>query len=192
MIDDDRTAGPEDVETHGGLSLARYAEIVVTLRDVPAAKVPAALAAAGVPEAAYQAANEGWCAAMEAEIARGEIALVVRLSELREAVRRRLDAARPPRKLAGEVSLAEVEAWIARGEPVIVFDMRLGFDDEEPIMQGALRLDMAARRRLAELDRSTPLVFFCYRGCRSQAAAQHYVDEGFERAFSVAEGVGRP
>jgi monothiol glutaredoxin len=43
--------------------------------------------------------------------------------------------------------------------------------------------------RIAELPRSTKLVFHCHHGGRSQAAAEHFTSIGFTNVFNVVGGI---
>jgi monothiol glutaredoxin len=50
-------------------------------------------------------------------------------------------------------------------------------------------LDSDSEEQLAGLPRDTPLVFVCYRGVRSQTAAQRFLDLGFTNVYSLEGGV---
>jgi len=39
------------------------------------------------------------------------------------------------------------------------------------------------------MDKQTPMVFQCHHGVRSQAAAQHFQSQGFERLYNLIGGI---
>jgi monothiol glutaredoxin len=53
----------------------------------------------------------------------------------------------------------------------------------------ARSLDSDLEEELARLPKETPLVFICYRGVRSLAAAQRFVALGFKSVYSLDGGV---
>ena len=50
-------------------------------------------------------------------------------------------------------------------------------------------LDADAERWLDGLPRDTPLVFHCHHGIRSQAAAEHFITQGFRDVSNLAGGI---
>ena len=179
------------VESRGGLSLGQYAEIAVALEGVPPSGLAAKLASMGVSETTYRAAEQQWYNAMTAEMALGDLTVTLRFAEARQEVRQHVHVDRPPPRKAGSLSFADLQAWMAGKDPPVVFDMRFDLDNSDPVLPGALPMNLETRRRLEELDRSTPIVFVCFSGRLSLAAAQHHANEGFERTFSVEGGVRR-
>ena len=45
---------------------------------------------------------------------------------------------------------------------------------------------LTLQRELEKLDKSEPVVFMCHHGTRSQAAAEHYLKQGFKRVYNLA------
>ena len=53
---------------------------------------------------------------------------------------------------------------------------------------GFARVD-AVVAELSELDRDTPLAFYCHHGIRSRAAAEHFRDLGFKKVYNLKGGI---
>jgi monothiol glutaredoxin len=83
---------------------------------------------------------------------------------------------------------AELKALQDRGDKLLLVDVRTPQEQELATLGGRL-LDRELERELLELDKSTPLVFYCHSGVRSQAAAEHFVAEGFKRVYNLAGGI---
>lgn len=88
-----------------------------------------------------------------------------------------------------QISPAELRAMMDRGEAFELLDVRTDAERAIAIIPGARRLDAEAQRHLEGLDRATVLVFHCHHGMRSQAAAEHFLGQGFKRVFNVRGGI---
>jgi monothiol glutaredoxin len=93
----------------------------------------------------------------------------------------------PPR--VRQIMPAELKAMMDRGERFELFDVRT--DAERAIAQipGSRQLNAEAQRYLEGLDKETPLVFHCHHGMRSQAAAEHFIGQGFKKVMNVKGGI---
>jgi monothiol glutaredoxin len=93
----------------------------------------------------------------------------------------------PPR--VKQISAAELKAMMDRGDPLELFDVRTEKERAIAKIAGARHLDDAGRRHVEALDKETRLVFHCHHGGRSQAAAEHYLAQGFKHVYNVKGGI---
>jgi len=93
----------------------------------------------------------------------------------------------PPR--VRQIGAAELKAMMDRGERFELLDVRTDAERALATIPGARQLDAEAQRHLEGLDRETLLVFHCHHGMRSQAAAEHFVGQGFKRVMNVRGGI---
>lgn len=93
----------------------------------------------------------------------------------------------PPR--VKPLTAAEFAAMRERGDQVEFVDVRTAEEFATAAVEGAKLLDDAQRERLASLDRATPLVVMCHHGRRSQAAAEEFLKQGFERVYNLEGGI---
>lgn len=100
----------------------------------------------------------------------------------------KLESPNEPPKVK-QLSPAELKAMLDRGEPLELFDVRTEGERSIAKIEGARHLDAAAREHLDKLDRSTRLVFHCHHGGRSQAAAEHYISQGFREVYNLSGGI---
>ena len=66
--------------------------------------------------------------------------------------------------------------------PLLARLIRLG------VPMGPMAVLTVAGRKTG-LPRSTPLYFHCHRGSRSQAAAEHFIQQGFTEVYNLAGGI---
>ena len=84
---------------------------------------------------------------------------------------------------------AELKAMLARGERPRLIDVRSEQEHGIARIEGGVLLDAELEHQLEELDRDTPLVFFCHHGMRSGAAAERFAKEGWKRVFNLEGGI---
>jgi monothiol glutaredoxin len=99
----------------------------------------------------------------------------------------RIDNPNEPARVK-QIRPAELKALQDRGEKLTLVDVRSPQEQELATLGGRL-LDRDFEHDILELDKSTPLVFYCHTGMRSQAAAEHFVAEGFKRVYNLAGGI---
>ncbi|APR75077.1 Hypothetical protein A7982_00423 [Minicystis rosea] len=87
------------------------------------------------------------------------------------------------------ITPAELKAMMDRGESFELLDVRTDAERAIATIPGAKQLDMEAQRKLEGLDRGTLLVFHCHHGMRSQAAAEHFLGQGFKRVMNLQGGI---
>jgi monothiol glutaredoxin len=88
-----------------------------------------------------------------------------------------------------QITAVELKAMLDSGTPLQLLDVRTDAERAIARIEGARLLDQAAVDDLQQLDRSTPLVFHCHHGMRSQRAAQHFVAQGFTNVCNVSGGI---
>lgn len=93
----------------------------------------------------------------------------------------------PPR--VKPMTPSELKQKLDAKEEVFVFDVRP--EDERAIakLEAAIPLDEAGREKLASLDKGATVVFLCHHGMRSQAAAEHYLQQGFKNVWNLRGGI---
>jgi monothiol glutaredoxin len=92
-----------------------------------------------------------------------------------------------PPKVA-QLTATELKVLMDQG-PVELYDVRTEQERRLASIQGAVHLDAAGKARLEGLDKATPVVFHCHHGVRSQAAAEHYLAQGFKKVFNLKGGI---
>ena len=88
-----------------------------------------------------------------------------------------------------QIDVQELKALLDAGGPLELWDVRSVSEWRTAKIEGARLLDQAGVDHIEGLDRSTPLVFHCHHGMRSQSAAQHFVGKGFTNVSNVVGGI---
>jgi monothiol glutaredoxin len=88
-----------------------------------------------------------------------------------------------------QMSVKELAQRLAAGERLGLFDVRTPEERALAHIEGARLLDGEIAAQLERLDKSTPLVFHCHHGGRSQRAAEHFAALGFTNVWNVAGGI---
>ena len=83
---------------------------------------------------------------------------------------------------------AELKARLDRGEKLELFDARTPEERAKASLGGRL-LDDDALAHIEELDRATPLVFYCHHGMRSRMVAQRVAELGFREVYNLTGGI---
>ena len=88
-----------------------------------------------------------------------------------------------------QLSAQELKAMIERGAPFELVDVRTVEERAVAAIDGSRLLDQAYHDDLLRLDRSTPLVFQCHHGIRSQQAAEYFRQQGFRDLANLQGGI---
>ena len=88
-----------------------------------------------------------------------------------------------------QLSAPELKAMLDSGAAFELVDVRTERERELAAIAGSRLLDQAYHDHLLTLDRSTPLVFQCHHGIRSQSAAEYCQGLGFENLFNLRGGI---
>jgi monothiol glutaredoxin len=82
-----------------------------------------------------------------------------------------------------------LKAMLDAGEKLEVFDVRTPEERAKAALPNTRLLDQPAQTYLLGLDRSTPIVFHCHHGGRSQSAAEHFLKQGFKTVYNLEGGI---
>jgi monothiol glutaredoxin len=88
-----------------------------------------------------------------------------------------------------QMAVAELKAKLDAGDDLVLIDVRTPQEREVAAIAGARAFDDALQAELETLDRTTPLVFHCHHGMRSQRAAEYYLSQGFVDVSNVRGGI---
>ncbi len=88
-----------------------------------------------------------------------------------------------------QITAAELQAMMKRGDAIEIFDVRTPGERAIASLPGTRLLDQAGQDYLLGLDRGTALVFHCHHGMRSQAAAEHFLGQGFKNVMNLEGGI---
>ncbi len=90
-----------------------------------------------------------------------------------------------------ELEPTAMQAKLTAGELAELFDVRTPAERQSARIEPSRLLDEAAMEHLGNLDRNTPIGFYCHHGARSRAAAEHFAEQGFRRVYNLAGGIDR-
>lgn len=96
-----------------------------------------------------------------------------------------------PNRPAGVKAIGprELKALLDAGTVKHFYDVRSPQERAQAAIAGTTLLDDAAMAAIEQLDKSTPLAFFCHHGGRSQNAAEHFLQQGFKQVYNLAGGI---
>lgn len=94
---------------------------------------------------------------------------------------------RPPQVRA--VGPKELKALLDAGTVTHLYDARTPAERAQATIAGSVLLDEAAAASIEQLDKSTPIAFFCHHGGRSQNAAEHFLQKGWKQVYNLAGGI---
>jgi monothiol glutaredoxin len=88
-----------------------------------------------------------------------------------------------------QITAEQLKQLIDEGAPFELLDVRTPGERATASIQGSRLLDQALHDEVMAMDRSTPLVFQCHHGMRSQAAAEYFQRAGFRRLYNLEGGI---
>jgi monothiol glutaredoxin len=88
-----------------------------------------------------------------------------------------------------QMAVTELKAMLDDKQTFELVDVRTEEEREIATIAGARLLDQAYHDELMQKDKSTPLVFHCHHGGRSQQAAEYFRQQGFTNLSNVAGGI---
>jgi len=91
--------------------------------------------------------------------------------------------------LVRQLSASGLKALLDGGTPFELVDVRTEWERSIAKINGSHLLDQAHHDTLLRLDRSTPIVFQCHHGIRSQRAAEYFRHEGFRELYNLQGGI---
>jgi monothiol glutaredoxin len=78
---------------------------------------------------------------------------------------------------------------MTRGDRFELVDVRTPEERAIARIDGARLLDQSYHDALLQMDRTTPIVFQCHHGIRSQHAAEYFRQAGFHNLFNLVGGI---
>lgn len=88
-----------------------------------------------------------------------------------------------------QLSAGELKAMMDAGGAVVLVDVRTEEERAVARIEGSRLLDKAYHDELLAMDRTTPLVFQCHHGVRSQMAAEYFRQHGFRNLHNLRGGI---
>jgi len=89
-----------------------------------------------------------------------------------------------------DVTVTELAAARARGDELVLLDVREPFELEIARLDGAVHVPMRLLpERLGELERTRPLVILCHHGNRSRVALEYLRGQGFTNLHNLKGGI---
>lgn len=88
-----------------------------------------------------------------------------------------------------QISAEDLKKKIDAKEILEIFDVRSPEERRIASLNGTRLFDDEAAAYIETLDKSTPIAFICHRGTRSQAAAEHFRQQGFRKLYNLAGGI---
>ncbi|RMF98571.1 MAG: Grx4 family monothiol glutaredoxin [Gammaproteobacteria bacterium] len=92
----------------------------------------------------------------------------------------------PPVK---QMSVQQLREKLARGEDLLLFDVRSDEERARATIEGARPFDQEAMRLIEGLPKDAELIFHCEMGGRSQQAAEHYRRLGYTNVHNLEGGI---
>ena len=99
------------------------------------------------------------------------------------------DATIPEPPPIRQLSAPELKALLEGGTALELVDVRTPWERRLAKIDGSCLLDHSHHDTLIRLDRSTPIVFQCHHGIRSQQAAEYFRREGFRELYNLQGGI---
>jgi monothiol glutaredoxin len=87
------------------------------------------------------------------------------------------------------ISPRDLKAKLDAGEVRELYDVRPPDERARALIADSKPLDEGALEHIEELDRSTPLAFYCHHGQRSRAAAMRFISLGFREVYNLDGGI---
>jgi sulfur-carrier protein adenylyltransferase/sulfurtransferase len=88
-----------------------------------------------------------------------------------------------------EISVAELNQRLKKGESVFLLDVREPHENEIANLKGLLIPLGELSRRFVELDKEREIIVYCHHGNRSRVAAEFLQRQGFRAVKNLAGGV---
>ena len=92
--------------------------------------------------------------------------------------------------MASEISAAELRTRIDRRDPIVLLDVREGWETALARLENAVHIPIEEiELRIEELDPKDEIVVYCHHGVRSAAVAEFLRQQGFARVANLSGGV---
>jgi monothiol glutaredoxin len=131
--------------------------------------------------------SEGVTIQLDAKSASNAAGLVIDFIESSEGAGFKIENPnRPP--TVRQIGPKELKALLETGK-VKLYDVRTEKERAIASIAGATLLDDAALAAIEQLPRETPIALHCHHGGRSNAAAEHLLNQGFRTLYNLAGGI---
>ncbi|MGE0320689.1 MAG: Grx4 family monothiol glutaredoxin [Polyangiaceae bacterium] len=130
---------------------------------------------------------EGMLVVLDVASARRADGVVVDLVKTPQGDAFRIDNPNEPPRVR-PLSVQELKERLDSDRDLLLFDVRTPEECAIAQIPGARLLDDAAQEKIFALPKDTALYFVCHHGGRSQAAAEHFLSQGFSKVFNVMGG----
>ena len=88
-----------------------------------------------------------------------------------------------------QLSHTEALQIINERDNVVVADVRDNESYDDSHIANAIHLSMPKLQEFCErVDKSQPILVYCYHGISSQSVAQHLIEQGFSEVYSLIGG----
>jgi monothiol glutaredoxin len=87
------------------------------------------------------------------------------------------------------ISPAELQARLARGDALLLVDVRPEDEREIAKIEASRALDAALHAEIGQGPRDRAIVLYCHHGPRSQRAAEELVQQGFRDVYNLTGGI---
>jgi len=88
-----------------------------------------------------------------------------------------------------QLSHTEAEQIINERNDIVIADVRDNDSYDDSHIAHAIHLSMPKLQEFCEqVDKSQPILVYCYHGISSQSVAQHLVEQGFSEVYSLIGG----
>jgi monothiol glutaredoxin len=88
-----------------------------------------------------------------------------------------------------QMTPGDLKRRLDAGEKLALFDVRTPGEHAQASIRGARLVDAEVAEEIARMDKDALLVFHCHHGGRSQAAAEHFREQGFRNVWNLAGGI---
>ncbi|MEE2638022.1 MAG: rhodanese-like domain-containing protein [Acidobacteriota bacterium] len=106
-----------------------------------------------------------------------------------ENLRALTDEPTTPEPPIRQLSALELKAMMESDSLFELVDVRTHWERKIAKLDGSELLDQSHHEKLLGLDRSTPIVFQCHHGIRSQQAAEYFRRQGFSNLYNLQGGI---
>ncbi|MGE3511507.1 MAG: rhodanese-like domain-containing protein [Vicinamibacterales bacterium] len=88
-----------------------------------------------------------------------------------------------------QISAPDLRKMLESDARPLVVDVRTEHERALASLEPTVLLTKETYQQLLLRERNSPLVFMCHHGIRSQAAAEHFLQQGFQQVFNLSGGI---
>ncbi len=88
-----------------------------------------------------------------------------------------------------QVNYSQAKALMEQEQPLVIADVRDKASFDAAHIEGAIHLSVKALGDFCDANqKDVAILVYCYHGISSQSVAQHLLDKGFSRVYSLIGG----